>query len=78
MPSAPSAFTSARSNSPVTDNGDTLNGWGADYDSGTDTVIDHIYTKGFTPKTFYVDRSRYNGRDYISDHYPVICDLAIN
>ena len=73
-----SAFTSARSNSPVTDNGDTLNGWGTDYDSGTDTVIDHIYTKGCTPKTFYVDRSRYNGRDYISDHYPVICDLAIN
>lgn len=73
-----SAFTSARASATVTDKDATLNGWGAEYDSGTDTVIDHIYTKGCTANKFYVDRSRYNGRDYISDHYPVICDLTIN
>ena len=71
-----SGFVSARASAAVTDMDATLNGWGAEYD--IDTVIDHIYTKGCTPKTFYVDRSRYNGRDYISDHYPVICDLKIN
>ena len=75
-----SSFTSARSASSVTvtDTGATLNGWGKDYDSSTDVVIDHIYTKNCIPKAFYVDRSRYNGRVYISDHYPVYCDLTIN
>lgn len=73
-----SGFTSARASAAVTDKDATLNGWGTEYGSGTDTVIDHIYTKGCTANKFYVDRSRYNGRDYISDHYPIICDLKIN
>ena len=71
-----SGFTSARSSAASTDNGATLNGFGEEI-SG-DTVIDHIYTRNCTANTFFVDRSRYGGRDYVSDHYPVICDLILN
>lgn len=71
-----SGFTSARSSAGTTDTGDTLNAFGETVSS--DTVIDHIYTKNCTANTFYVDRSRYNGRDYVSDHYPVVCDLTLN
>lgn len=71
-----SEFTSARANAPLTDDGETLNGFGEAISS--DKVIDHVYTKGCTVNSFHVDRSRYNGRDYISDHYPVICDLMLN
>lgn len=71
-----SGFTSARDVSSPTDTGATLNGFGESIT--TDVVIDHIYTKKCTPSAFYVDRNRYNGRDYISDHYPVYCDLTIN
>lgn len=73
-----SGFISARSSASATDKGATLNGWGKEYGSDTDTVIDHVYTKNCTAKEFFVDRSRYSGRDYISDHYPVICDLILN
>lgn len=79
-----SGFTSARSNAQSTDELPTLNGFGHDYDEDDngsddiDTVIDHIYTKGCTADVFYVDRSRYGGRDYISDHYPVVCDLTFD
>lgn len=71
-----SGFTSARSSAASTDTAATLNGFGEEI-SG-DTVIDHIYTKNCTVNSFYVDRSRYNGREYISDHYPVVCDLELN
>lgn len=79
-----SGFTSVRQSASITDEEPTLNGFGHDYDSNDDgiddidTVIDHIYVKGCTANHFYVDRSRYNGRDYISDHYPVVCDLTLN
>lgn len=71
-------FSSARNVAATTDVGATLNGFGADYGSNTDTVIDHIYTKGCTVNAFYVDRNIYNGRTYLSDHYPVVCDLVLN
>lgn len=71
-----SGFDSARYSASSTDTEETLNGFGESITS--DKVIDHIYTKGCNVHSFFVDRSRYNGRDYISDHYPVMCDMTLN
>ena len=49
-----SEFTSARANAPLTDDGETLNGFGEAISS--DKVIDHVYTKGCTVNSFHVDR----------------------
>lgn len=59
-----------------TDNGRTFNGFKA---TGG-TAIDHLFYSGglFTGKVFSVDRAAYEGVTYISDHYPVFCELEFN
>ena len=70
----PSAFVSVRSTAPVSDKGRTFNGW---KETGG-SVIDHIYVSNqFKANSFNVDRSPYAGVTYVSDHYPVYCDLTL-
>ncbi len=70
-----SGYTSARWIATTTDKGRTLNSFG---EKKTD-VIDHIYVNGsFDVTCFYVDRNSYEGVTYISDHYPVFCELTFN
>lgn len=64
-----SSFTLAREGAAVTDTGATF------YQGGN--ILDNIFYRGFTASVFAVDRSSYEGRTYISDHYPVYCDLRI-
>lgn len=66
----------APSNCLTTDTGRTFNGFKA---TGT-SVLDHIfYSRGiFKGLKFYVDRKAYEGVTYISDHYPVFCELEFN
>lgn len=69
---SPAGFISARQ-SLVTDDGRTFNSFG---ETAT-AVIDHIYMSAeLTPSRFWVDRDPYAGITYISDHYPVFCDLT--
>ena len=64
----------ARTACEETDRGRTLNSFGPNATS----VIDHIYFKGCEGSRFYVDRAAYKGVEYVSDHYPVFCELIIN
>lgn len=63
-----SSFTLAREGASTTDTGAThMNG----------SLLDNIFYRGFNASVFAVDRNSYDGRTYISDHYPVYCDLRI-
>ena len=61
-------MTEARSAAPQTDNRPTFNDWGR----SNDAVIDHIFLRGATPRTFKVLCDENYGAPYISDHYPVV------
>ena len=70
-----SGYTSARWIAPSTDKDRTLNSFG---EKKTD-VIDHIYVNDLcSVQRFYVDRNTYKGVKYLSDHYPVFCELTLN
>lgn len=60
-------LSDARETSPKTDRGFTYNGW----NEYPPELIDHIFFRGFTPKSFEVLRGDY-GAPFISDHYPVV------
>lgn len=59
-----------------TDTGRTLNSFKASGGS----AIDHLfYSSGIcTGLTFWVDRNAYKNVTYISDHYPIFCELEFN
>lgn len=70
-----SGYTSSRWLASDTDKGLTLNSWG----KATAGVLDHIYVNDACNVTrFYVDRNAYEGVTYVSDHYPVFCELTLN
>ena len=70
-----SGYTSARWIAASTDKNRTLNSFA---EKKTD-VIDHIYVNDeCTVTRFYVDRNPYCGVTYLSDHYPVFCELTLN
>ena len=59
-----------------TDTGRTLNS----FKETGGSAIDHLfYSRNlFNGIKFYVDRSAYAGVTYISDHYPIFCELEFN
>lgn len=59
-----------------TDAGRTLNSFKATGGS----AIDHLFynKEGFTGKRFWVNRKAYKNVTYLSDHYPIFCELAFN
>lgn len=70
-----SGYTSSRWLASDTDTGRTLNSFG---ETATG-VLDHIYVNdACTVTRFYVDRNAYEGVTYVSDHYPVFCELTLN
>ena len=56
----------ARTDAAVTDQFGTYNGWGT-----TTSAIDHIFYSDFTPLEYHTIMDRWNGVQYISDHYPI-------
>ena len=56
----------ARTDAAVTDQFGTYNGWGT-----TTSTIDHIFYSDFTPLEYHTIMDRWNGVQYISDHYPI-------
>lgn len=56
----------ARTDAPVTDQFGTYNGWGT-----TTSTIDHIFYSDFTPLEYHTIMDRWNGVQYLSDHYPI-------
>lgn len=70
-----SDYTSSRLIAPATDMGRTLNSFGVK----ATALLDHIYVNEACNVTcFYVDRNAYEGVTYVSDHYPVFCELTLN
>lgn len=69
-------LTHAPSNCAETDKGRTLNSFKATGGS----AIDHLFynKEGFTGKKFWVNRKEYKNVTYISDHYPIFCELEFN
>ena len=69
-------LTHAPSNCQETDKGRTLNSFKATGGS----AIDHLFynKEGFTGKKFWVNRKEYKNVTYISDHYPIFCELEFN
>lgn len=64
---------SARDVAVKTDNLATFNGWG----KMNESVIDYIYIKGFSSCPSYKTiRKEYDGRKFISDHYPIAAVLV--
>ena len=51
---------------PETDRKATSNGFGS-----SSSIIDHIFFSGFTPKAYRTVNDKWNGIQYISDHYPI-------
>ena len=65
-------MSSARVVADKTDNLGTFNGWGK-----SDKVIDYIYIKGFSSCPSYETvRKEYDGRKFISDHYPITATVV--
>ena len=67
-----SGFSLARLDASIKDTGRTSNGFSQEGGS----TIDNIFYRGFNASVFAVDRSAYEGRTYISDHYPVFADFS--
>ena len=67
-----SGFSLARLDASIKDTGRTSNGFSQEGGS----TIDNIFYGGFNASVFAVDRSAYEGRTYISDHYPVFADFS--
>jgi len=67
-------MVSCRKNAYKSDNGITYNAWGK---AKEQSQIDHIYYKGFDHcHEFSVLTKKYEGRSYISDHFPVIAIMV--
>lgn len=65
----------APSNCKTTDKGRTLNS----FKETGGQALDHLfYNTLFTGLKFEVDRNTYKGVTYISDHYPIFCELEFN
>jgi len=65
---------SCRKNAFKSDNGITYNAWGK---TKAQSQIDHIYYKGFDRcHEFSVLTKKYEGRTYISDHFPIIANMV--
>ncbi len=60
----------ARETAPQTDRRATFNGW----KPSATAVIDHIFYRGASPKSFRVLCDKNYGAPYISDHYPVVLE----
>lgn len=70
-----SMMTSTRKIAAKTDNHNTFNGWGRISDD-EDSVIDYIYVSGFKTVVEYCTITKqYDGKPYISDHYPIMSVL---
>jgi len=65
-------MTDARTACPVTDKYGSYNGWGQ-----SNSVIDHIFYRGFKGISFHTVRDVYDGVQYMSDHYPVSAVLQV-
>ena len=65
-------MTDARTDCPVTDKYGSYNGWGQ-----SNSVIDHIFYRGFKGIAFHTIRDVYDGVQYMSDHYPVSAVLQV-
>lgn len=65
-------FVSVRDAAEKTDHSGTFNGWGR-MPADRRPLIDHIYYKGdVKPVLFEVVTKGYEGRGYVSDHFPII------
>ena len=67
----------AREEAPETDRRATINFYQPGNEDKADWIIDHIFFRGATPKTFKVLRDKNYGAPYISDHYPVVLEAEI-
>ena len=67
----------AREVAPETDRRATINFYQPGNEDKADWIIDHIFFRGATPKTFKVLRDKDYGAPYISDHYPVVLEAEI-
>ena len=67
----------AREVAPETDHRATINFYQPGNEDKADWIIDHIFFRGATPKTFKVLRDKNYGAPYISDHYPVVLEAEI-
>ena len=67
----------AREVAPETDRRATINFYQPGNEDKADWIIDHIFFRGATPKTFKVLRDKNYGAPYISDHYPVVLEAEI-
>lgn len=66
-----SLMTSARASAAVTDTTASFNGF-----QGPKTIIDYIYYNGFSgADEFRVVTESFEGRPFISDHYPIVSKL---
>jgi len=67
-------MTNSRTSAAKTDNGITYNSWGKTVHQ---SQIDQIYYKGFSAcEEFKVLTKKYDGRAFISDHFPVMSTLV--
>lgn len=64
--------SSVRDDAPVTNHQLTTNSWGS-YSDGE--YIDHVLYRNCVPRTFNVLTQKYNGIQYLSDHFPVLAEL---
>ena len=67
----------AREEAPETDRRATINFYQPGNEDKADWIIDHIFFRGATSKTFKVLRDKNYGAPYISDHYPVVLEAEI-
>ena len=69
-----SSMTSCRKTAFKSDNGITYNAWGKVKEQ---SQTDHIYYSGFDHcHNFAVHTKKYEGRAYISDHFPVVAEMV--
>lgn len=62
-------MANAREKAVISDSSDSFNAWG---DKEKAAVLDYIYYDGFDEcEFFYTLKDGFNGRKYLSDHYPV-------
>lgn len=67
----------AREEAPETDRRATINFYKPGNEDKAEWIIDHIFFRGATPKSFRVLRDKDYGAPYISDHYPVALEAEI-
>ena len=70
-------MTNARRTAPVTDNYATFNGFESST-KGASSIIDHIFTSGFTATEYKTVRNDWKSVNFISDHYPIYAILKFN